>query len=237
MKGFFNKILRINLKTKTFKEETIPDSVYETYLGGKGLGTYLLMKENPPGVDPLSPKNKLIFCTGLITDTRIYGSCRHGVFTKSPLTGIFSESYSGGKVAEPMSRTGYDAFIFEEASREPVWIEISEQKVLFHDAKDLWGKDTYFTEDEVLKRVDQKGAGALVIGPAGENLVRYSVIENDYWRSLGRTGVGAVMGSKKMKAIVFHGEKKREIAYPDRVEQFAKETLERGKDNPGVQNL
>jgi aldehyde:ferredoxin oxidoreductase len=236
MKGFFNKILRINLKAKTFEEETIPDTVYETYLGGKGLGTYLLMKENPPGVDPLSPENKLIFCTGPITDTRIYGSCRHGVFTKSPLTGIFSESYSGGKVAEPMSRTGYDAFIFEEASSEPVCVEISDKKVTFHDARNLWGKDTYLTEDEVLKEVDRKGAGALVIGPAGENLVRYAVIENDYWRSLGRTGVGAVMGSKKMKAIVFHGEKKKEIAYPERVEQFAKETLERGKDNPGVQN-
>ena len=236
MKGFFNKILRINLKAKTFKEETIPDSVYETYLGGKGLGTYLLMKENPSGVDPLSPENKLIFCTGPITDTRIYGSCRHGVFTKSPLTGIFSESYSGGKVAEPMSRTGYDAFIFEEACDKPVWIEISEQKAVFHDAKDLWGKDTYFTEDEVLQRTKKKGAGALVIGQAGENLVRYAVIENDYWRSLGRTGVGAVMGSKKMKAIVFHGEKKKQIAYPDRLEQFAKETLDRGKDSPGAQN-
>jgi len=237
MKGFFNKILRINLKARTFVEETIPDSVYETYLGGKGLGTYLLMKENPPGVDPLSSRNRLIFCLGPITDTRIYGSCRHGVFTKSPLTGIFSESYSGGKVAEPMSRTGYDAFIFEEASSEPVWIEVSDEKVIFHDAKGLWGKDTYFTEDEVLRRTNQKGAGALVIGPAGENLVRYAVIENDYWRSLGRTGVGAVMGSKKAKAIVFYGEKKRDLAYPDRLEQFAKEALERGRENPGVKNF
>jgi aldehyde:ferredoxin oxidoreductase len=236
MKGFFNKLLRIDLKTKTFKEETIPDLVYEIYLGGKGLGTYFLMKENPPRVDPLSPKNKLIFCVGPATDTRIYGSCRHGVFTKSPLTGIFSESYSGGKVAEPMSRTGYDLFIFEEASNEPIWIEISDQKVIFHDAEDLWGKDTYFTEDEVLKRANRKGVGALVIGPAGENLVRFSVIENDYWRSLGRTGVGAVMGSKKVKAIVFYGEKKRESAYSDLLEQFAKDTLERGKYSPGAQN-
>jgi aldehyde:ferredoxin oxidoreductase len=236
MKGFYNKVLKIDLKSKTFKEEAVPDSVYENYLGGKGLGTYLLMKENPPGVDPFSPDNRLIFCTGPITDTRIYGSCRHGVFTKSPLTGIFSESYSGGKVAEPMSRTGYDAFIFENTSSEPVWVEISDRDVVFHDAKDLWGKDTYFTEDEVLKRAGQKGSGALVIGPAGENLVRYAVIENDYWRSLGRTGVGAVMGSKKMKAIVFHGEKKKEIAYPDRLDQFAKETLQRGKDTPGAQN-
>jgi aldehyde:ferredoxin oxidoreductase len=236
MKGFFNKMLRIHLKTKTFQEESLPDSVFETTLGGKGLGTHLLMRENPPAVDPLAPENKLIFCTGPITDTRVYGSCRHGVFTKSPLTGIFSESYSGGRVAEPMSRTGYDAFIIEGASTEPVWIEVSDQKVTFHSAADLWGKETYATEDEVLKRVNQKGAGALVIGPAGENRVRYAVIENDYWRSLGRTGVGAVMGSKKMKAIVFHGGKKKEIAYPDRLEQFAKETFERAKDTPGVQN-
>ena len=235
MRGFFNKLLRINLNAKTFKEESIPDSVFENFLGGKGLGTHLLLKENPPGVDPLSPQNKLFFCLGPATDTRIYGSCRHGVFTKSPLTGIFSESYSGGKVAEPMSRTGYDAFIFEEASNDPVWIEISDQKVMFHEAKDLWGKDTYSTEDEVLKRVNQKGAKAIVIGPAGENLIRYAVIENDYWRSLGRTGVGAVMGTKKIKAIAFHGEKKRSVAYPDRLEQFAKETLERGKDNAGAQ--
>lgn len=170
MKGFFHKILRIDLKAGTSREESVPDSVYDTLLGGKGLGIHLLMRENPSGVDPLSPENRLIFCTGPITDSRIYGSCRHGVFTKSPLTGIFSESYSGGKLAEPMSRTGYDAFILEGASSDPVWIEISDQRVVFHDAKDLWGKDTYFTEDEVLKKVNRKGAGALVIGPAGKTL-------------------------------------------------------------------
>ena len=236
MKGFFKKILRINLKTKTYKEETLPDSVYEDYLGGKGLAVYLLTKENPAGVDPLSSANKLIFCLGPATDSRIYGSCRHGVFTKSPLTGVFSESYAGGRLAEPMSRVGYDAFILEESSSEPVWLEVSDQKVVFHDAKALWGKETYFTEDEVLKQVNKKGSGAMVIGPAGENLVRCAVIENDYWRSLGRTGVGAVMGSKKVKAITFYGEKKREMAHPDQLDQFAKETLERGKDSAGAQN-
>jgi len=234
MEGFFNMVLRINLSTKTFKEERIPDSIYEKYLGGKGLGTYLLMRENPLGVDPLSPENKLIFCIGPITDTQIYGSCRHGVFTKSPLTGIYSESYSGGKVAEPMSRTGYDGFIFEGASNKPIWVDISGQKVTFHDATDLWGKDTYSTEDEVLKRLNKKGAGTIVIGPAGENCVRFAVIENDYWRSLGRTGVGAVMGSKKVKAITFSGEQRREVAYSERLEQFAKQTLEGGKDSPGA---
>ncbi len=104
MKGVCNKILRINLKAKTFQEEPIPDSVYESFLGGKGLGMYLLARENPRGMGPLSPDNKLIFCTGPITNSRIYGSCRHGVFTKSPLTGIYSESYSGGKVLETNER-------------------------------------------------------------------------------------------------------------------------------------
>ena len=237
MKGFFHKILRINLKKKEFQEEAIPDATYKTYLGGKGLGIHLLMNENPSGVDPLSPQNKLIFCLGPATDSHVYGSCRHGVFTKSPLTGGFSESYSGGKLAESMSRTGYDAFIIEEAANEPTWIEISNQKVIFHEAKDLWGKETYRTEDEVLKKANVKGAGALVIGPAGENLVRFAVIENDYWRSLGRTGVGTVMGSKKVKAIVFHGDKKREFADPDGLTQYAKEILEQGKDSPFTKNF
>ncbi len=94
MKGFFNKILRINLKLRSTQEETIPDSVFERTLGGKGLAIDLLMRENPPGVDPLSPQNRLIFALEPTTGSRIYGSCRHGAFTKSPLTALFSESYS-----------------------------------------------------------------------------------------------------------------------------------------------
>ena len=235
MKGFFNKTLRIDLTARTSREEPIPDSVLEKTLGGKGLGTHLLMTENPPGVEPLSPENRLIFCLGPATDTRVYGSCRHGLFTKSPLTGVYSESYAGGRAAEPMSRAGYDAFIVEGAADAPVWVEVSDSGVTFHDAKDLWGKDTYATQDEVLKRCGKKDAAALVIGPAGENLVRYAVIENDYWRSLGRTGVGAVMGSKKLKALVFHGSKRREPADPEKIERFAKETFARVKDSPGVQ--
>ncbi len=162
MQGFFKRLLRINLKTKTYKTEPIADSILEQYLGGKGLSIYLLLNENPVGVDPLSPKNKMIFALGPATDSRIYGSCRHGAFTKSPLTGIFSESYSGGKSAEPMSRTGYDAFIVEEASDEPIWLEISDEQVLFHDAKDLWGKDTYSTEDEVDRPLWSSGPPARI---------------------------------------------------------------------------
>jgi len=234
MKGFFGKVLRIDLSNQTHKAEAIDDAVFSRYLGGKGLATHLLLKENPPGVDPFSAENHLIFALGPVTDTPIAGSSRYGVFTKSPLTGIYSESYSGGKTAEPMSRAGYDAILLHGKSPRPVFLEITDDGVRFHDAAGLWGRGTYETEDAVLKAVGVKGAKAIVIGPAGENLVRFALIGNDYWRSAGRTGVGAVMGSKKVKAIVFHGRAKREVAHRDLVEGFRKKLLIKAKDNPGV---
>jgi aldehyde:ferredoxin oxidoreductase len=234
MKGFFGKVLRVDLANQTHFVETVDDSVFRRYLGGKGLGTHLLLEENPAGVDPFSEENRLILTLGPVTDTPIQGSSRYGVFTKSPLTGFYSESYSGGKTAEPMSRAGYDAIILHGKSSKPVFLEISDTSITFHDATNLWGKGTYETEDTVLKAAGVKGAKAIVIGPAGENLVRFALIENDYWRSAGRTGVGAVMGSKRVKAIVFHGEAKREVANGTLVEEFRKKTLAKAKDNPGV---
>jgi len=243
MKGFFNRILKINLDDQSFSIQELSDQELELGLGGKGLATRLLLNENPPGVDPFSPDNNLIIAVGPVTDSRIYGSCRHGIFTKSPQTGFYAESYSGGKAAEPISRTGYDAIVIRGASKEPVFLEISDETVRFHSAADLWGMDTYTAEDEVLRKIGEKSTGAaseraaaLVIGPAGENLVRFSVIENDYWRSAGRTGTGAVMGSKKIKALCFHGSRKRQMAFPEEVQAFAREILEKGKTDPGVAN-
>ena len=138
MKGYFGKILVINLTNRTYRDETIDETVYRDYLGGKGLATHLLLEKNKPGVDPFSPENYLVFALGPMNDTRIWGSSRWGVFTKSPQTGIFSESYSGGRVAEPMSRTGYDAFLLEGASDTPVYLEISDDGVSFHDASEIW---------------------------------------------------------------------------------------------------
>jgi aldehyde:ferredoxin oxidoreductase len=234
MKGFFGKVLRIDLSNKTHRVDTVDDSVFRRLLGGKGLGTHLLLEHNPPSIDPLSEENHLIFALGPTTDTPVPGSSRYGVFTKSPLTGFYSESYSGGKTAEPMSKAGYDAIMLYGKSSEPVFLEITDRNVTYHDARSLWGKGTYETEDAVLKTIGVKGARAVVIGPAGENLVRFALIENDYWRSAGRTGVGAVMGSKKVKAIAFHGQAKREVAHEDLVEDFRKKTLAKAKDNPGV---
>jgi aldehyde:ferredoxin oxidoreductase len=243
MKAFFNRILKIDVGEQSFSTQELSDQELEWGLGGKGLGTRLLLENNPPGVDPFSPENHLIIDVGPVTDTPIYGSTRHGIFTKSPQTGLYAESYSGGKAAESISRTGYDAVVIGGISKEPVFLEVSDETVRFHPASDLWGLETYAAEDEVLKRIGKKRMGAaadraaaLVIGPAGENRVRFSVIENDYWRSAGRTGTGAVMGAKNVKALCFYGSRKRFLAFPDEARGFAKEILEKGKTDPGAAN-
>ena len=234
MKGFFNQLLRIDLSKQRSSVEPIPDAVLQSYLGGKGLGSYLLLKENPPHVDPLSPQNHLIFTLGPLADTPFYGSSRYAVFTKSPQTGIYSESYSGGGITLSFSRTGYDAIIIEGKSGHPVFLEISDRGVVFHQASHLWGKVTYEAEEAILKAVDTQGAGAMVIGPAGENLVKFAVIESDHWRSFGRAGIGAVLGSKALKGIAFHGKKRRKIADLDSLKRLSREFKDRVKDNPTV---
>ncbi|MBC8273414.1 MAG: aldehyde ferredoxin oxidoreductase family protein [Chloroflexi bacterium] len=234
MDGFHNKVLHIDVSQRSFEEEPIDDKVYGECLGGKGLGTYLLLNNLRAGVEPLSEDNVIVFATGPATDTRVFGSSRYGVFTKSPLTGLYCESYAGGSVAEPLSRTGYDAVIIKGASAKPVYLEISSGNVEFHDAAHVWGKDTYKTEDTVRKEVGVKDAGIAVIGPAGENLIRFAVIENDYWRSAGRTGAGAVLGSKRIKAIVFRGDKRRNVARIDLLNELWKEMGSKAKTDVGA---
>ncbi len=161
------------------------------------------MEEIPLHIDPFSTQNRLIFALGPLADTPFYGCSRYGVFTKSPQTGIYSESYSGGKVTLSLSRTGYDAIVIVGKADHPTFLEINDEKVVFHSADDLWGKETYEVEDALLKKVGIQGGGALVIGPAGENLVKFAVIESEHGRSFGRAGIGAVMGSKKLRESEF----------------------------------
>lgn len=234
MKGFFQKIIIIDVTRQEISTRPISELMLKQNLGGKGLATTLLLEHTPCGVDPLSPDNPFLIALGPVTDTRVYGSCRYGIFSKSPLTGFYAESYSGGKVAVPMSRAGYDIIMIQGASKAPVWLEISDQGVIFHDARDLWGLATYETEDKVKALCGVKGCGAMVIGPAGENRVKFAVVENDYWRSAGRTGMGAVLGSKKIKALVFHGQSRREVHDPDGVKHYANAIFNEFKDHPAT---
>ena len=239
MKGFYNRILSVNVSDQSHRIDILDDEIFEKHLGGRGLATKLLLKENPAGVEPLGPENNLIFATGPVSGTRIWGSCRYGVYTKSPQTHFYSESYSGGTLGDYMSGCGYDAVIIKGASRRPVWLEICDQGVQFHDARDLWGLDTYTTEDRIKKTHAEKSpdcpkAGVMAIGPAGENTVTFAVIENDYWRSAGRTGAGAVMGSKKIKGIAFRGSRKKKVADEDKTAEFAKKMAAIAKEDAGV---
>jgi aldehyde:ferredoxin oxidoreductase len=239
MHGFYGRILKIDVGAKTFAIEPVDDKILGTYLGGKGLASYLLYTLNSPGVDPLAPENCLIFNTGPAGGTMVWGGSRYGVFTKSPQTGLYSESYSGGKVPEAIDAAGFDAIVIQGKAQQPTILEVLPDEVVFHPADDIWGMSTYDTEDAVLARFGHKGegvkrVGAVVIGPAAENLVRFAVIENDYWRSAGRTGVGTVMGAKQVKAIVFKGDRKRTLYDPDRISDYSKALVKTTKDSPVV---
>jgi aldehyde:ferredoxin oxidoreductase len=239
MLGFHNSIIKVDVSRQSSEPIAVSDDILRSRFGAKGLATYLLLEHNPPGVDPLAPANNLIFAIGPAAGTALWGSCRHGVYTKSPLTGFYAESYSGGTVADRISAAGLDAVMFCGASDSPLWIEIGENGVVFHPANDLWGKDTYATEDAikdwmVQNRPEAKKPGVVVIGPAGENLVRLSMINNDYWRQAGRTGVGAVMGSKKIKGIAFWGNRKKVVADPKGLSDLAAEFFETNRNAPAT---
>lgn len=234
--GMFCRCLRVDLTRYAWTVEEIPASVVATVVGGKGLGTYLLQRLVHQGTDPLGPDNPLIFTVGPATDTEIMGCSRYGVYSRSPLTGFYGESYAGGKVAAAIKRTGFDAIIIEGRSTTPTYLEISPDDVRFRDASHIWGLDTADAEATVLREISVKGAQAIVIGPAGENLVKFAVLENNRWRSAGRTGMGAVMGSKKLKAVVVYGDRHATVADADFLGEIAQRILERAKNDPGVKS-
>jgi aldehyde:ferredoxin oxidoreductase len=156
MHGFYGRILVVDLTKQEFAVEDMEGDILKAFLGGKGLGSYLLAERNPPGVDPLSAANHLIFATGPVCGSRVWGSSRYGVFTKSPQTGFYSESYAGGKVPEAMDKAGYDAVVITGKSEKPTVLVIHPEGVLFRDAGHVWGMDTHQAEDAVVKQFATK---------------------------------------------------------------------------------
>lgn len=227
MNGWMNRILRIDLSKNKFLVEKIPKKVYHEFIGGKGLGAYFFYKEIKNKIDPLGPENKLIFTVGPAAATPYPTSGRYYLFFKSPLTGICGNSNSGGTVAERMKRCGYDGVIIEGISPRKAYLVITEDGVEFKPADDVWGKDAFETEKIIKDDFGREESSVLTIGPAGENLVKYAMIVNDKWRCAGRCGPGAVMGSKKLKAILFNGYKDVEVNDPERFYELAKEHIRR----------
>lgn len=204
--GWHGCLLRVDLTHRRITTETIPAQVLKDYIGGRGLGIYLLAREVDPTCDPLGPENKMILATGPLTGTAAPTGARYMITTKAPLTGAISCSNSGGFFPAELKKAGYDAIVLEGQASEPVylWIDSQNETVELRSATHLWGLSTHATDDALRAETDAKAKTA-VIGPAGEKQVLFAAIMNDRDRAAGRSGVGAVMGSKKLKGIAIRG--------------------------------
>ncbi|MCG2729061.1 MAG: aldehyde ferredoxin oxidoreductase family protein [Acetobacterium sp.] len=229
MFGYMGKILRINLTTGEIGTEDLDFELAKKYIGGRGLGTKLYMDEVDPKVDPFAAENKIVFINGPLSGTATPTGGRYMVVTKSPLTGCIASSNSGGEWGAYLKYAGYDAIIIEGKASLPVYVSINEEKVEILPALDLWGKMVSETSDMLKEK--QPGAKVLTIGPAGEKLSQMAAIMNEKDRAAGRSGVGAVMGSKNLKAITVKGNLKPEIANPDGLKAVTKECRTLLKEN------
>lgn len=222
--GFMGKILRVNLTEGKISEEEPRQEWAEKFLGGAGLATRYLYDEVPKGADPLGPENLLIFMAGPLTGTASPSASRYSVVSKSPLTGIWGHGNSGGTFGPTLKRSGYDGIIFQGISPEPVYLRIEDGKAELCDAKNLWGKTVPEAEDLIQEVSDQRMIIAS-IGPGGENLVRYAAVMNNKHRAAGRCGMGAVMGSKRLKAIACAGKAAIGLASQDEFRETAKRQM------------
>ncbi len=215
--GYAGKLLFVDLTAGTIAEETPDEDFYRTWIGGIGLGVRVMMERTKPGIDPLGPDNLLSFTTGPLTATGVYGGGRYTVTTKSPLTGGWADSNSGGYFGPELKNAGYDGVFFSGASAKPVCLVIDGGKARLVDAKKLWGKDTYETEDALQEELGEPGSWVITcIGPSGEQCSLLAGIVNEKGRIAARSGVGAVMGSKKLKAIAVRGTKGNRIPVADK---------------------
>ena len=227
MSGYMGKLLVVDLTSGQLKDEPINPTMAHDFVGGAGYAARYLYDELGPDTDPLGPDNTLIFMTGPLVGTRAPSCGRHEVCALSPLTGIWGESNSGGFWGAELRFSGYDGIVVRGRSEKPVWLSIGDgQPPALNDAADLWGLDTYETQQRIRDESDDQKVRVASIGPAGENLVLYAAIMNDHGRAAGRTGMGAVMGSKNLKAIAVRGRKRVPLADKKAFSQTAKEAVQ-----------
>jgi aldehyde:ferredoxin oxidoreductase len=214
------KLLRVDLTTGKFADQEVPKEDEIKFMGGRGLAAKILYEENKPRIDAFDPENRLIIMTGPYTATVGSFTAFYNVTTKSPLTGAILSAHSGGHWSPMFRKTGYDGIIFKGKAPRPTYLLLTDSGPELRDASDLWGKDVFETIDILEKRHEK--AKAAVIGPGGERLVRFAAIMNDMHRAAGRGGVGAVMGSKNLKAMVVHGTKEIPQADPEKLRETFK---------------
>ena len=215
MGGYCGKILRVNLSSGEIRKEDLDLELAKKYVGGRGLASFFLSREMDASADPLGPNNKIIFATGPLTASGAPAGSRYMVVTKSPLSGTVACSNSGGFWGVELKRAGFDMIIVEGKSAEPVYINMKDDAVEIADARKYWGKRVSETTDGLLEEAEDPKARVLTIGPAGERMSLLGCVMNEKYRAAGRSGVGAVMGSKNLKAIVVRGTGKVESARLD----------------------
>ncbi|UCE16201.1 MAG: aldehyde ferredoxin oxidoreductase family protein, partial [Candidatus Bathyarchaeota archaeon] len=225
MFGYMGKILRVNLTKGKITEEPLEENVARKFIGGRGLGAYILFNELKPGIDPLGPENKLVVATGVVTGIPFPGNSGLNVMAKSPLTGIWGEATAKGFFGPELKSSGYDAIIIEGKAENPVYLWIHDGEAEIKDASRLWGRPTREVQKIIKAELKDDRAQVGCIGIAGENLVRFANIMFGFNHFAGRTGMGAVMGSKKLKAIVARGTGRVRYAHEEKLVDLLVEKL------------
>jgi aldehyde:ferredoxin oxidoreductase len=234
-RGYAGKFLLVNLSKGTWNDFTVAESILKDYLGGSSLAAKLFFDKYPLDADPLSEQNPLMIMTGPMVGSGFPGTSRFSICAKAPQTGIWGESACGGTFGPELKRAGYDGIVFEGKSPSPVTLSVVDGKVELQDASSLWGRDVYESTD-LLREKDAK-LKVLTIGQAGENLVKIAAIGNDKGHFSGRTGLGAVMGSKKLKAIVVRGSAKPDKADEERYKAVFKASITEVKESAVAEGL
>ena len=235
-KGYMGKILRVNLTSGAVSVEELPEEMKRQFIGGRGFGAKILFDELKPGIDPLSPDNKLIYQCGPLAGTGAQSCSRWIVTTKSPLTGGYFRACAGGPFGAEVKSAGYDILIVEGRAASPVYIWIDDDRVEIRDAAHLSGKLTQETTAAIREELGDNRIKAAVIGPSGEKLVRFAAIVDER-RTASRGGVGAVMGSKNLKAVAVRGTQKPDLADRETLMGMVKKQMERVKTDPHMQGF
>jgi aldehyde:ferredoxin oxidoreductase len=225
-KGYNGRILRVDLTSGQMQAEEPGEVLYRTYLGGGGLASYYLLRELGPGVDPLSPENILIFASNVISGAPIAGMTRFTVAAKSPLTGAYGEAEAGGFWGPELKFAGFDALIITGKAPKPCYLWIKDGIVQIRPAEMIWGLETGPAQEAIQSELGEKRARIALIGPAGENRVRYACVVNELKHVNGRTGMGAVMGSKNLKAVAVRGTQKLAVHDPERLRELSRNLAE-----------
>jgi len=238
--GYMGKILRVNLTREQIKEEPLSEDVARKYIGGRGLAAKILFDELGPGVDPLGPENKLVIASGVMPGISFSGNSRFAVCAKSPLSYAWGESLSGGYMAPKIKQAGFDAIVIEGTAKRPVWLYVNQGKAELRDASKYWGRFTADTESSIKKELGDRNprqTSVASIGPGGEKLVRFACIMNDLREACARCGMGAVMGSKKLKAWACKGNLKPRVHDEKRLNEYVRQCVTEVKKGPNIQGL